>query len=80
MQVPIVNKLELQVADIEEDDFVSFILETGELKTDLKMPVEDEEIYPGLKKLWDENNEKGDIFFTIISACKQEKIISGRLR
>jgi translation elongation factor IF5A len=71
MQVPIVNKLELEVADISEDNFVSFILETGELKEDLKLPVEDQEVYQELKKLWDDNNAKGQVYFTIISAVKQ---------
>ena len=54
MQVPNVNKLELEIADInEDDDFVSAILPDGDLKADLKLPVEDEETYKMLKKCWD---------------------------
>ena len=42
---PIVTREEYEVADIDDDDFPSLILKDGSLKTDLKLPVEDEEIY-----------------------------------
>ena len=79
MSVPIVNKQELEVADIAEDDFVSFILEDGTLKEDLKLP-NDEDLNNELRKCFDENKDKGQIYFTIVKACGQEKIISGRSR
>ena len=41
MQEPIVNKIEMEVADIDDDDFVSFIQNDGSLKTDLKLPTYD---------------------------------------
>jgi translation initiation factor 5A len=44
MQVPIVEKVELEVADIAEDNFVSLILPDSTLKQDLKLPMEDEEL------------------------------------
>ena len=37
VQVPVVTKHEYEVADVDEDDFVSAILEDGDLKTDLKL-------------------------------------------
>ncbi len=79
MQVPNVFKLEYEVADINEDDFVSCILDNGDLKEDLKMPVADEEIYPTLKKMWNERGDKS-VYFTILKACGQEKYISGRYK
>jgi hypothetical protein len=36
-----VSKEELEVADIDEDEFVSVILPNGDLKSDLKLPKED---------------------------------------
>jgi len=41
-QVPTVLKLEFEVADIAEDDFVSLIQDDGTLKEDLKLPVEED--------------------------------------
>ncbi len=43
--IPIVNKYEYEVVDIDDDDFVSLILPNGELKADLKLPIGDEEVY-----------------------------------
>lgn len=68
MRVPIVNKIELEVADINEDVFVSLIKLDGSLKEDLKMPVEDEKTYAELKKVWDERGDN-TVLFSIISAC-----------
>jgi len=43
--IPNVTKNEYEVADIDDDDFVSVILPNGDLKSDLKLPADDEEIY-----------------------------------
>lgn len=43
--IPNVTKEELEVADIDEDGFVSVILPDGELKSDLKLPKDDEDTY-----------------------------------
>ena len=75
--IPNVTKEELEVADIDEDDFVSVILPDGDLKTDLKLPVDDEEVYGDLKKIWDDRGEK-TIYFTIQRAVGKEKFISAR--
>ena len=75
--IPNVVKEELEVADIDEDDFVSAILPDGDLKTDLKLPKDDEETYEGLKKVWDERGDK-TIYFTIQRAVGKEKFISAR--
>jgi translation elongation factor IF5A len=79
MQTPIVNKDEFEVADVAADDFVSLIKKDGSLKEDLKLPT-DEELRAELRKLWDENNEKSQVFFTVIRACGNEKIMSGRCK
>jgi translation initiation factor 5A len=75
--IPNVVKEELEVADIDEDDFVSVILPDGDLKTDLKLPKDDPETYKELKKVWDERGDK-TIYFTIQRAVGMEKFISAR--
>jgi hypothetical protein len=67
----------LEVADIDEDEFVSVILPDGDLKCDLKLPQEDEQIYGELTKAWKERGDK-TIYFTIQRACGREKFISVR--
>lgn len=42
VQIPNVNKNELEAADVDEDEFVALIQADGSLKQDLKLPVEDE--------------------------------------
>lgn len=80
VMIPIVNKIEYEVADIDDDDFVSLIKDDGSLKSDLKLPVNDEDVYKELKAMWENNKDKGQVFFSVISAVKQEKIVSGRVK
>jgi translation initiation factor 5A len=68
MRVPNVSKIEYEVADVDEDDFVTLIQGDGSLKQNLKLPVDDEKIYPELKKIWDERDDK-TVLFSVISAC-----------
>lgn len=78
--IPNVNKVEYQVADIDDDDFVSLILPDGSLKSDLKLPT-DEDIHDPLLEMWEKNKDSGaEIYFTVQTAVKQEKIISGRIK
>lgn len=80
-QIPNVSKIEYEVADInEDDDFVTLIEADGSLKVDLKLPVADEELYAELKKLWVDNHENSQVFFSVIKAVGQEKLISGRIK
>ena len=76
---PIVTKVEYEVADIQNDDFVSLILPDNSLKEDLKLPA-DAELYQDLRACWEENNENAQVFFTVLSACGQEKICAFRIK
>lgn len=80
MQVPNVLKKEYAIADISEDHFVSRIMEDGTVDETLKLPIEDEEIYDELMKVW--NTKAGDdsVYFTTVNACGQEKFIAARIR
>ena len=79
VQVPVVTKTEYEVADVDEDDFVSAIMEDGDLKTDLKLDSGESETYNELKKMWEDRGDKG-VFFTILRACGREKYVSGRYK
>lgn len=68
MQVPNVSKIEMEIADIDEDDFVHAINEEdGSLKQDLKLPTDDEETYKELKKLWSERGERL-VYLTVLNS------------
>ena len=58
---------------------MSAILEDGDLKSDLKLALDDEETFKNLNKIWEERGDK-QVFFTILKACGQEKYISGRYK
>ena len=76
VRVPNVTKTEYEVADIDEEGFVSLILEDGSLKQDLKLP-KDEDLNAELQKMWDERGDAA-VHFTMIAACGQQKLIAGR--
>lgn len=78
--MPIVTKTELEVADVDaEDFFVSAILEDRSLKTDLRLAKEDEETFKTMKRMWEERGDRL-VFFSILKAIGQEKYISGRYK
>lgn len=77
--VPIVKKTELEVADIDEEGFVSLILADNSLKEDLKLPT-DATLHDELLNIWEKNNDQAQVFFTVISACGEEKAIAGRVK
>lgn len=77
-RIPNVTKIEYECVDVNDDDeFTSLVKPDGTLKTDLKLPVDDEELYAELRKIWD-NRGDSEVYFSVISACGKEKIVSGR--
>lgn len=77
VKVPIVKKIELEVVDIADDDYVTFLLSNNTLKEDLKLPT-DKEHSKEFKGCYETNKDECQVFFTIISACSQERIVSTR--
>lgn len=68
----------MECVDIEDSDyFATLVLPNGDLKSDLKVPVEDEQIYAEVMKVWGERGDK-TVLFTVQKACGKEKIISAR--
>lgn len=81
MQVPNVTKKEYAIADISEGDyFVSRIMDDGTIDETLKLPVEDEEVFNELMKVWQNKAADDGVYFTTINACGQEKFISARTK
>lgn len=76
---PVVTKLEYEVADIDEDGFVSLLDGRNELMTGYKLPVADDE-REMLTKCWDEFHDNQQVFFTLISAKGQSKFIACRTK
>ena len=75
--VPVVKKVELEVADISDDDFVSLVLPDANLKEDLKLPSDKKEAKK-LRDAFEMNKDECSVYFTYIKACGQEKLISAR--
>lgn len=76
--VPIVTKTEYEVADISDENYVSYINKDGELK-EAKLP-SDAELYKELSDCWFDNNEDAQVYFTMINACGQSKFIACRIK
>ncbi len=80
IMVPYIDKKEYELACIDEDDFVSFQLEDGSIKDDVKLP-NDAELKKELMKYYNDMEENGaQIYFTVLSACGTQKIVSGRAK
>lgn len=67
----------MEVADISDDNFVSLVLANASLKEDLKLPNDKKEAKK-LRDVYEQNKDTCSVYFTIIKACGQEKIISVR--
>lgn len=76
---PVVSKVEYEVADVNEDGFVSLIEKDGSLKEDVRLPA-DAELNDTLLACWNESNNNYLIYFTLISACGQSKFVSCRTK
>lgn len=71
IDVPHVQRLEFQLVDITDDDYLSLMNEKGEIRDDLKLP-EDKDINTGIKEEFAKGN---NLVVTVISACKEEAVI-----
>lgn len=70
--VPVVNRMEYTLVDIDDEDYVSLMDENGETRDDLKLPEYPDNYAEELKA---EFGEK-ELLVTVLKACGQEQIIS----
>ncbi|EAS04503.1 eukaryotic translation initiation factor 5A (macronuclear) [Tetrahymena thermophila SB210] len=75
IEIPFVKKYELQLIGISDDDYLTLLIENGEIKEDIKLPDDEPQLVEKLKADFD--NQK-DIIVSIIQAMGQEKVISYR--
>jgi translation initiation factor 5A len=72
---PTVKKVELEVVDIADDDYVSMVLPDATLKENIKLPNDKRK---ELRSAYEAKQDE-QIFFTIISVGDDERIIAHRL-
>jgi len=73
MNVPNVTRKEFQLVDIDPEGYLSLMLETGDVRSDLKS--EDEDIAKQIQERW-EAGADADVFVTVLSAMGREKVIA----
>ena len=62
-----------QVVDIDDEGFISLMLDSGETKDDIQLKPDDEADH---QSLMDDFQEGKDLLATVLAACGEEKIIS----
>jgi len=61
------------LVDIDPEGYLSLMLETGDVRSDLKS--EDEDIAKQIQERW-EAGADADVFVTVLSAMGREKVIA----
>merc|ERR1739840_33028 len=74
MNVPNVQRKEYQLVDIEDEGYLSLMLETGEVRSDLK--AEEEDLAKKITEYWGTGDGNIEVFVTVLSAMGREKIIA----
>jgi len=73
MDVPNVSRIEYQLLDITDDDFLSLMSEGGDLKDDVKLP--DGEVGQKIRNLFDSEKETNVI---VLTAMGEQLAIDGK--
>jgi hypothetical protein len=76
--VPVVSKLEFELADHTEKE-VAFLLDDGSLREGFKLPQDEPELLAEINKAWTETGGSG-VLVTVIKACGFEKIVAVRVK
>ena len=72
VDVPVVNKVDYQLTDIDEDKFMILMNDSGEIKEDIKLPP-NEELAKKIQTHYDDGKE---LMISIISAIDKEQAIA----
>ena len=75
--VPIVNKSEWEIADIQEDDFLSLFDEGGGQKDDVKLPTYPADLAKSIKEAWNEGERT--VMVTVQEAMGMEEIVDFKI-
>ncbi len=71
VQVPIINRVEYQLIDIDDEDYLSLMDSNGEMKEDLTLPNDD--IGKDIQQRLEDGQE---LNVTVMSACGQERVVN----
>ena len=71
MEVPVINRVELEVIDIAEDGYVSFLMDDGSTKEDLQLP--ENELGEEIRAAFDDGKV---VSCQVLSAMGQEQIMA----
>ena len=71
VEIPNVSRKEYQLADIDEDEYVSLLDDNAEIRSDLQLP-DNNELADNIRKFY---NSEVDCAITVLSACGKEMII-----
>mmetsp|Transcript_12405 Transcript_12405/g.37851 ORF Transcript_12405/g.37851 Transcript_12405/m.37851 type:complete len:159 (+) Transcript_12405:153-629(+) len=74
MLQPIVNRKDFQLVDIDDENFITVmeLSSTGEMRSDLRIEPDKDEVH---RKLKEEFEEGKDLSVSVLSAMKTEKIV-----
>lgn len=70
VDIPNITRLEYQLSDIADDDYVSMMDDNAEIRADLKLP--EGELGDNIKKLFESGE---DCVLTVLGACDKELIV-----
>eukprot|EP00958_Prasinococcus_capsulatus_P025206 scaffold4147_cov412-Prasinococcus_capsulatus_cf.AAC.13 len=73
LECPNVNRVDYQLLDIDEDDFLSLMKDDGSTKDDLKMPTLDDELIDSIRKNFEDGK---DLILTVQEAMGEESVIA----
>jgi len=73
MNVPNVLRKEYQMVDMDAEGYLTLMLETGELRSDLKATEED--IAKQIRERWEASSDT-EVLVTVLSAMGREKVIA----
>ena len=72
--VPVVSRVEWEVLDITDEDFLSLTNDGGDIKEDLKLPDVPDTMAQEIRDAWDEGNNQ--VIVTVQSAVDIEQVVA----
>mmetsp|Transcript_16562 Transcript_16562/g.30968 ORF Transcript_16562/g.30968 Transcript_16562/m.30968 type:complete len:161 (-) Transcript_16562:65-547(-) len=75
--VPIVNKTEWEIANIDDEDFLSLFDEGGEQKDDVKLPTYPDDLAKKIREAW--NDGENTVMVTVQAAMGMEEVVDFKI-
>eukprot|EP00923_Selenidium_pygospionis_P027523 GHVN01049596.1.p1 GENE.GHVN01049596.1~~GHVN01049596.1.p1 ORF type:complete len:163 (-),score=30.33 GHVN01049596.1:89-577(-) len=79
MEEPVIKRTELQLIDIQDEDFVTLLGENGVTRSDVRLPRDADGSHDDVaKQVLELQSKEKSIIVTLLGACGQEKIIAAK--